>query len=139
MTRAVKRGTEIGLFDFNFEPCVGHGIRQLGLNRLQRNVVNGRRLARDAVVIHGIGTVGADFHFPDGVVAFAGYAFDAEANVGQIFGETVVVHREVDEIAKPSGRNFHEISFQLSAWNRPAQIILRILDHNRIKRATDRD
>jgi len=65
-------------------------------------------------VIHLVGTVGGDLHFKDGGVAVAGNAFDGSAHGGEIFGETMVVDLEVNEFAKPCGRNLH-VSFQLSA------------------------
>jgi hypothetical protein len=66
-------------------------------------------------VIHRVGTIRADFDFEDGVGACPADAFDPNTDVGQVFGETVVVHREINKVANPIGRKFHEISYQLSA------------------------
>ena len=34
-------------------------------------------------------------------------AFNGNADVGQVFGETVIVNREIDEVANPLCREFH--------------------------------
>ena len=110
---------EFGFFDFDFEAGLSDGIRQFGPERLERDVVDRRCFAGDAAVIHGVGAVGTDFHLPDGVFALAAAALDSEADSSQVFGETVIVYREVNEIAKPMWRKFHvklsAVSFQLSA------------------------
>ena len=58
-------------------------------------------------MIHGVGTVGGDLHLEDGVLAFAGDAFDRDAREREFVRETVVVDLEVDEVAEPVGRKFH--------------------------------
>ena len=58
-------------------------------------------------MIHGIGTVGRDLHLEDGVVAFAGDAFDGYAREREFVRKPSVVDGKVNEVAQPMGRNFH--------------------------------
>src|SRR5437763_13625947 len=58
-------------------------------------------------MIHSVRPVRTNLHFEDRVRAASANAFDSEADVGQVFGETVVVHREINEVANPIGKKFH--------------------------------
>ena len=62
----------------------------------QREAVDGRGLARDAVVVHGIDAVGGDVHLVERAVACAEIvdAFDGDAAQGEVFSELGVVDRE---------------------------------------------
>ena len=57
-------------------PCDGGSFGSIGL---QRQIVERGSLARHAIMIHRIGTVGGDLHLEDSVVAFARDAFDGNA------------------------------------------------------------
>jgi len=83
-------------------------------DRLQIKVVDGRALARDAVVVHGINPIGRDLHLEDHGPAFTGDALDGDARVSQILGESMIIHPQRDELTKPIGRNLH-LSCQLPA------------------------
>src|SRR5208282_1559714 len=89
--------------------------RQLRLDRPQRQIVECRSLARHAIVIHRVGTVGRDIHLEDGVVAFSGNTFDRNARKGKFVRKPAVVDREVNEVAQPMGRDFHLRKRQLRA------------------------
>jgi len=58
-------------------------------------------------MIHGVGTVGGDLHFEDGILAFARDPFDRDAGQSQFIPKTAVVDFEVNEVAEPMGRKFH--------------------------------
>ena len=58
--------------------------RQLRGNGPQRQVVDHRRFARHAVVVHGIGTIGANLHLEDGVLALAGDALDGNPDRSEV-------------------------------------------------------
>ena len=107
ISRAVKRGHKLRFL--NVDGDFGLALRsgQFRLDRPKRQIVERRSLARDAVVIHGVGTVGGDLHLEDGAVAFAGDAFDRDAGKRKFVRKTTVVDREVNEVAQPMGRNFH--------------------------------
>ncbi len=59
-------------------------------------------------MIHGVGTVRPNLHLEDRVGARSADSFDANADVGQVFGKTAIVDGEVNEVANPIGRKFHE-------------------------------
>ena len=69
----------------------------VGVQRSQRQVVDGRRLARDAVVVHRIHAIGGDVHLEEVPVAGTKivHAFDRDAAQGQVFGELAVVDGNV--------------------------------------------
>ena len=80
------------------------------IERLQRNAIDRRRLARDAVVVHRVDAVGGDVHLVERAVAGAEIvdAFDGDAAQGQVFGELRVVDGKLGQItAKPFGKNLH--------------------------------
>ena len=58
-------------------------------------------------MIHGIGTVGRDLHLEDGVVAFAGNAFDGNARESEFVRKRRVIDGKVNKVAQPVRRNFH--------------------------------
>src|SRR5713101_7796950 len=58
-------------------------------------------------MIHRVRPVGPDLHFEDGARALAGNALDGDPDRGQVFGETAVVRREINEFAQPMGRESH--------------------------------
>ncbi len=116
-------------------PCAGGSF---GVDRLQRQIVEGRRLARYAVVIHGVGTVGRDLHLEDGVVALAGNAFDGDAREREFVRKTGVVDRQVNEVAQPMRRNFHVQTFAVRSSSRespskPANALTIELDSSNSK------
>ena len=98
---------KFGLLDFDGDVRLSFRHGQLRFDRPKRQIVERRDLARHAVVIHGVRTVGGDLHLEDGVVAFAGDAFDCDAREREFIRKTAVVEFEVDEVAEPVGRKFH--------------------------------
>src|SRR5215469_14802685 len=66
-----------------------------------------RGFPRHAVVIHGVGTIGANLHFEDPVRAFTGDAFDRNPNRSEVLGQTAIAARNINEVANPLGRKFH--------------------------------
>ena len=70
------------------------------IERLEFNAVDGRGLARDAVVVHGVDAVGGDVHLEERAVAGAEIvdAFDGDAAQGQVFGELGVGDGEIGQI-----------------------------------------
>ncbi len=79
------------------------------IERLERDAVNGRSFAGDAVVIHGVDAVGGDVHLEERAVAGAEIedAFDGDAAKGKVFGELGVGDGEFGEIApQPFGKIF---------------------------------
>src|SRR5258705_8265379 len=81
---------------------------QLGRDRLQRQVINRRRLSRHSVMIHCIRTIRSDLHLEDGICAASAESLDRNANIGQVLGQTPLVNGEIDVIANPLWRKFHE-------------------------------
>ena len=76
------------------------GLGQGGVERVQRQVVDGGGFACDAVMVHGVDAVGGDVGVEEGAVGVAGGvveledAFDGDAAQGKVFGELVVVDFE---------------------------------------------
>jgi hypothetical protein len=52
-------------------------------------------------MVHRIGTVRSNLHLEYGVRAFAENSLDRDPNRSQVFSETAVVHREINEFAQP--------------------------------------
>ena len=104
------RAASVGTTRCGFSRC---GIRR---KRLQRHVVNRRRFARDAVMIHRVGTVGPDLHLEDSVGAGSADAFDRRC---RHWSETSARRRSSTVRSTKSRiqlcRKFHENSaFELS-------------------------
>ncbi len=101
ITRAEKRGQRSGSWISigNARRLLRHGKHRP--NRLEWHVVERRRFARDAVVVHRVRTVGADFHIENGLLARAGDALSGDADRRQVFGKAMVVDLEVNEVADP--------------------------------------
>ena len=93
----------------NFDGEIGRrlGFWQLGLNRLQWNVVDGRGFACYAVMVHRIGTVRSDLRVEDRLVAVACNAFNGHAGVREVLGKSPVVDLQVNEFAEPLRGEFH--------------------------------
>jgi hypothetical protein len=62
-------------------------------------------------MIHGIRAIGADLRLKHRGLASALDALHGNPDRSQIVGKGAVVHFEVNEIADPLSREFHEISF----------------------------
>ncbi len=76
----------------------------------ERQVVDGRGLAGDAVVVHRIDAVGGDVHLEEVAIAGAEVvdALDGDAAQGEVVGELSVGDGEGGKIvAEPVGENFH--------------------------------
>ena len=58
-------------------------------------------------MVHGVGTVGANLHFEDSVIAIAADAFDRDPNQSQIFRQLAVINRQRNKFTYPLGRKFH--------------------------------
>ncbi len=72
-------------------PSGGLCSRQVDVERLQFQAIDGRRLARDAVVVHRIDAVGGDVHFKERTeFAQIEDAFDSDAAEGEVVGEGTV-------------------------------------------------
>ena len=82
--------------------------RQFGRNRLERYVIERGRLARHAVMIHGIRTIGADLSLKNRGLASALDALDGNPNRTQIVGKGRVIDLDLNEIADPVCRKLHE-------------------------------
>jgi len=92
---------------------------EFGVEGREGQVVYGGGFGGDAVVVHGVDAVGGDVHLvevavgfsirgAEGVDAFYGYAAE-----GEIFGEFVIIDRDVGDVgAKPSGENIHKLASQ---------------------------
>src|ERR1700733_9914095 len=88
---------------------------EFGVEGRERQVVDGGGLAGNAVVVHGVDAVGGDVHLVEVAVGFSirgaeGVdAFDGDAAEGEIFGEFVIIDRDVGDVgAQPSGENIHD-------------------------------
>ena len=88
---------------------------QFRVDGAQRQVVDRRSLARHAVMVHGIGTVGANLHLEDSVLAFAADALDGNSNRSKVLRQAAIVHLGIHELAQPCGRKFHFAAFELLA------------------------
>src|SRR5262249_52259827 len=87
--------------------CSLRDCGQLCFNRLKVNVVNGRALPRDAVMVHRIDAVGGDVHLEDGFFAFSLNAFYSDASEGEIIGELARLDLEIDPFTQPVGTDSH--------------------------------
>src|SRR5262249_26793079 len=103
-----EAAAEVGLLD---PDAVGLRIlmsfRKFRLDRLQIYVVDRRRLARHAVVVHRVHAVGGDVHLEGGVRAGALDRLDSDAGVRQILRKLAVVDIELNEVAHPIWRDPH--------------------------------
>jgi hypothetical protein len=73
---------------------------------------DGRRLARDAVVVHGIDAVGGDVHLEERTVPRTKIedAFDGNAAQGQRLGKFAVGQGEAGHVGtNPLGKNIHKV------------------------------
>ena len=75
--------------------------RQLGRNRAQVKIVDGRDLAGHAVMVHGVHAIGGDLGFPGLVVTRSKVAFNGDAADGEGLGHLAVGDRRRDKIANP--------------------------------------
>ncbi len=95
--------------------CVDEGANgKLGVQRREREIVDGGRLAGDAVVVHGVDAVGGDVHLKEVAVPFSERvdAFDGDAAEGEVVGELPVGDGERWEVvAEPVRKNLHESTF----------------------------
>ena len=85
-----------------------------GLQRLEKEIVDGRRFAGDAVVVHGVNAVGGDVHLEEVAVGFAEVmnTFDGDAAKGEVVGELPVGDGERWEVVtEPVRKNLHESTF----------------------------
>jgi hypothetical protein len=62
-------------------------------------------------MIHRVGTIRPNLHLKDSIGAAPADSFDGNSNRGQILGESMVIDGEIDEVANPLRRKFHEKSF----------------------------
>src|SRR5258708_38055938 len=83
-----------------------------GLDRLQRYLINRSKLAGYAIMVDGVGTVGANLHLKHGVGAGAADGFNCNADSGQVLGQTLVIDWDVNKIANPLWRDLHESAFR---------------------------
>jgi len=76
-------------------------LRQFNIEGLQFNAIDGRSLARDAIVVHRIDPVGGKVHLVERAIAGAEIedAFNGNAAQGQVFGELGVRYGELGQIA----------------------------------------
>ena len=106
MMRAVYRAQPCGVFDDDgemsaFSRCSPFG--SFGSTGLQVDAVDGRRLARHAVVVHGVHAIGGQVHLVDGRAVLFLDGLHGDAGRGQVFGELTIVGRDVDELTQPCG------------------------------------
>jgi hypothetical protein len=66
-------------------------------------------------MIHRIRAVGRDLHLEDSVFAVAGNTLDRNARERKFVGQTRIVNREVNELAQPLRRDFHERMVELTS------------------------
>ena len=104
-----KAAAEIGSFNANRKAGPRYG-RIHGSGKEQRRqieVVDGRGLARNAVMIHRVDAVRGDVHLEERTTAGRGeFAFHGNAAQGEVFGELPVVDRQLGKIgAKPMRKN----------------------------------
>jgi hypothetical protein len=114
-----KASAQVRRLDADGERLGRRGLGQARIERVQRHVVDGRRLAGDAVVVHGVDAVGGDVHVEERGFGVAGDvvdledAFDGDAAQGQVFGELSVIDVQDREIgAEPFGKDFHDIGLR---------------------------
>ena len=86
-----------------------------GVEGGEGKVVDGGGLAGDAVVVHGVDAVGGDVHFEEVAVGFAigsaqrVDAFYGDSAEGEVFGELVIIDRDVGDVgAEPGGEDIHD-------------------------------
>ncbi len=83
------------------EKFAGPLSRNLGRDRRKVEVVDGRDLARDAVMVHGIDAVGGDLRLPGLVGTLAEIAFNGDAGDGKSLGNLAVAGGGRDKVANP--------------------------------------
>ncbi len=84
---------------------------EFGVEGRERQVVDGGGFAGDAVVVHGVDAVGGDVHLEEVAVVWAEIvdAFYGDSAEGEVFGELVVIGRDIGDVgAEPSGENIHD-------------------------------
>jgi hypothetical protein len=59
-------------------------------------------------MIHRIGTIGPNLHLEDSVSARTADPLDRDANIGQVLSEPRIIDGEVNVIANPLWRKFHD-------------------------------
>ena len=85
---------------------------EFGVERGEGQVVDGSGFAGDAVVVHGIYAVGGDVHLEEVAAVWAEGvdAFYGDSAEGEVFGELVVIDRDVGNVgAEPVGKNVHDV------------------------------
>ena len=98
-----EAGAQIGFGDNNRRRRSAFSFRQAGANRYQWKVVDGRRFACHAVMVHGIRAIGSDFHFEDGVFSAAVDGFNRESGLGEVSGKLTIVNLQAYKLADPLG------------------------------------
>ena len=59
-------------------------------------------------MIHRIRTVRSNLHLEHGVGACPADSLDRNPNIGQVFSQPPVIDGEINKVANPMGREFHE-------------------------------
>ena len=89
----------------------GLGLGQGGVERGEGQVVDGRGLAGDAVMVHGVDAVGGDVHLEQMALGEGVDAFDGDAAEGEVLGELTVVDGRGEggeKAAEPVREDLHE-------------------------------
>ena len=85
----------------------GPALRDIDRERTQRRAVEDGDLARHAVDVHAVHTVGGDVEVEDGLVALAFHPVHGQAGQGEVVGQTGRLHRDLHELAQPPQGHLH--------------------------------